>query len=199
MKELFLKYWNECYLATCIEYPESIFHIHDIQVLRQKKLYRILGKGDFEISDKYYRDVKYNIIFEQDYKSKEFWISYNKIWSVFQSKYGLNYNQIRDIISGWLKEDSKLSALTPNWDVYGAETELKEDSKLSALTPLSASDCIPFGLKEDSKLSALTPFTADFNTINMLKKDSKLSALTPKVRTNVLKEDTNFKLLIQNY
>ena len=140
MKELFLKYWNECYVATWDEYPESIFHIHDLQVLRQKKLHRILGKGEFKIPDRYYKDIKNNIIFEQDYKNEWFCVDYNKIWSVYGSKYGLNYNEIKNMIHGWLKEDTKLSALTPVIGLLLQIDMLKEDTKLSALTPIMEGD-----------------------------------------------------------
>ena len=103
MKELFMKYWNECYLATCDEYPKSIFHIHDQQVLRQKKLHRILNKGKIKIPDRYYRDVKDKIVFEQDYKNNNFWVNYWTLWRIFETKFNLNDEQIVSNISGYLR------------------------------------------------------------------------------------------------
>jgi hypothetical protein len=37
-------------------------------------------------------------LFEQDLKNDKFWISYGNIWSVFYSKYSMDYNQIQTFL-----------------------------------------------------------------------------------------------------
>ena len=176
MKELFMKYWNECYLAVCKELPESIFHIHDNQVLRQKKLYRILEKKEFKIEIQF-KDIKNNIIFEEDYKRNRFWVNYEKIWLVFQEKYGLNYKEIMSLISDWLKNDTKLSSLTPITGLATFEIELKNDTKLSSLTHSQRLHYSEIDLKQDTKFSSLIPASPFANHVIMLNENTKLKPL----------------------
>ena len=53
------------------------------------------------------------IIFEYNEKNGDFWIDYDEIWEIFESKYGLNYQQIRTLIKGMLEKHYKFKDLTP--------------------------------------------------------------------------------------
>ena len=53
------------------------------------------------------------IYMEYDQKSKYVWIDYKKLWSFFQSKYGLNYQKTREFFKGILKRDYNLRGVTP--------------------------------------------------------------------------------------
>ena len=50
---------------------------------------------------------------EYDQKSKDVWIEYEKLWSIFESKYDLNYYEVRDFFKGILKRDYNLRGVTP--------------------------------------------------------------------------------------
>ena len=47
-------------------------------------------------------------LFQQDWKNNKLWIRYTLIWHVFEERFGLKYDQIRDFISAWVETN-------PNW------------------------------------------------------------------------------------
>ena len=49
-----------------------------------------------------------------DQKTKYVWIDYDKLWSIFKTKYDLNYYEIRDFFKGILKRDYNLRGITPD-------------------------------------------------------------------------------------
>ena len=49
----------------------------------------------------------------QESKNEHYYISNSRIWSIFDSNFGLSYIQIKDLITTWLRETYKLSELTP--------------------------------------------------------------------------------------
>ncbi len=53
-------------------------------------------------------------LYQQDYKNGNLWIRYSLIWSVFESKFGLKYDQIRDFIKGWVETNLGWKGLTPD-------------------------------------------------------------------------------------
>ena len=53
------------------------------------------------------------VYMKYDQKTKYVWIDYYKLWSFFQSKYGLNYQKIREFFKGILKRDYNLRGITP--------------------------------------------------------------------------------------
>ena len=54
---------------------------------------------------------------EYDKKNGYFWVDYDKIWSVLESKYGLNDQEISELIKGMVEEHLKLEGVTP-WMKY---------------------------------------------------------------------------------
>ena len=40
-------------------------------------------------------------LFQQDWKNGKLWIRYTLIWQVFEERFGLKYEQIRDFINAW--------------------------------------------------------------------------------------------------
>jgi len=52
-------------------------------------------------------------LYQQDYKNGKLWIRYLLIWKVFESRFNLNYNQIRDFIQGWVETNLGWKGLTP--------------------------------------------------------------------------------------
>ena len=65
----------------------------------------------------YYVDKNDNskVYMEYDQKTKYVWIDYKKLWSVFQFKYGLNYQKTKDFFKGILKRDYNLRGVTPRY------------------------------------------------------------------------------------
>jgi len=70
----------------------------------------------FEIP-KYPNSVFYRkngiVVMEQDKKNKEFWFSYNQIWSFFESFFLMEYEEIQGVLKIWLEEDFKLKGYRP--------------------------------------------------------------------------------------
>ena len=52
-------------------------------------------------------------IIQQDYKNGYLYINYYKIWKVFEEKYKLKYNEIRDFIRCWVETNTNWNGLTP--------------------------------------------------------------------------------------
>ena len=84
-----LKFWNSVIkdMKTEIktEYPERIYYY----------------KSDYEC---YY--------FVQDKKNKEFWINYDKIWSVFRNEFGFNYTDTKMVTKSLVCKTYKLRGYT---------------------------------------------------------------------------------------
>ena len=67
---------------------------------------------DLSLGNKIYYDENGDWVFEYDSKNKWLWIQYHRIWSVFESKYGLNYNQIRKLTEDTVREVYKMEGVT---------------------------------------------------------------------------------------
>ena len=145
MKELFFKYLNECCLVSCKLYPQSIFHIYDIQVLRQKKLCRILNKNFGNNIIFKYKDIKDKIIFEQDYNNHTFYISYTNFWSKLNVK---THEDRCNMIKEWIKNITmfdKLLYVHYAKDFSGGV--INDDVEFKCLNPITYLTPTLFGLK----------------------------------------------------
>ena len=107
LKKWFWNKFNSCYPVIHEDYQKSIFMYYDPKFVRQLKLCRLTGEKII-----YPSKVEGICLFEQDYKNGWFNIDYNEITSFFYNNYSTNYNEIRELINGWLKESDKLSVLT---------------------------------------------------------------------------------------
>ena len=72
-------------------------------------------------SNKYPESIFYKkngeVLFEYNQKTNYFWVHYSKIWLFFESNYGLNYQEIRDLIRGVVEEHLNLGGVTPGKSV----------------------------------------------------------------------------------
>ena len=75
------------------------------------------------------------IYMEYDQTSRYVWINYEKLWSVFESKYGLNYQKTKDFFKGILKRDYNLRGVTPVNTQFSHLPGLKRDYNLRGVTP----------------------------------------------------------------
>ena len=76
---------------------------------------------EIKISDKYPGSIFYikndKILFQQEMKNKYFWVEYDFIWSIFESKYGLNYTETQAFIKDVLETHIKLEGYTPQTQI----------------------------------------------------------------------------------
>ena len=52
-------------------------------------------------------------MYRQDSENGYVWVSYNRIWSVLEEDFGLNYTEIQELIKDWLSGTYNLRGLTP--------------------------------------------------------------------------------------
>lgn len=52
-------------------------------------------------------------MFEQDFKNGYFWCSDSFVWSLFESEYGMNYEQIQCFIKAQMEKHFKCNGLIP--------------------------------------------------------------------------------------
>ena len=139
MKEIFMRYVNECYLVVSKEYPNSVFYIYDNQILRLKKIHRILGKEDFVLTNVRFRHIKDKIFFERNNKNGVLYVKQNEIWKAFENITQLNFVIICDKIRKWLEKDQKIkNMLLCNQLRYVLDwTYVEDNSKFDVLKPKS--------------------------------------------------------------
>jgi hypothetical protein len=53
------------------------------------------------------------VVMEQRKENEIFWFDYKDIWSFFESFFGMEYQEIQDVLRYWLDEDFKLGGYTP--------------------------------------------------------------------------------------
>jgi hypothetical protein len=51
-------------------------------------------------------------LFQQDWKNDRLWVRHTLIWQIFEERFGLNYDQIRDFIQDWVKTNLNWKGLT---------------------------------------------------------------------------------------
>lgn len=108
--------------------------------------------GEKEIT--YYNSNNVWII-QQDYKNGNLWIRYSLIWEVFEKKYKLNYEQIRDFISSWVETNLNWKGFTPVRLQIEAFLRVETNLNWRGLTPKK---CFDFnGLTENTILIGCCP------------------------------------------
>ena len=55
------------------------------------------------------------VIFAYNERYNKVYISYDEIWSFFEKFFGMEYEQIQDIIKKWVKENYKLKISQVHW------------------------------------------------------------------------------------
>ena len=93
---------------TLNEYPDSIFYIY---------------------KDKFY--IEYNK------RIKYAWLNYNRIWSIFESKYHCSCREIKEITGHLLEEHLKLRRPTTGSEVIMVIDMLEKHLKLNGVTTIN--------------------------------------------------------------
>jgi hypothetical protein len=70
------------------------------------------------------------VIMEQDKENRYFYFDYDEIWSFFESVFGMEYQQVKEVLSYWLEETLKLGFYTPDPGVGTQILTLEETLKL---------------------------------------------------------------------
>ena len=53
------------------------------------------------------------VVMQQNKKNRNFYFDYDEIWLFFESVFGMEYEQIREVLSYWLEETLKLEDYIP--------------------------------------------------------------------------------------
>ena len=101
MKEFLREKLNGCSIRLVEKYPDLVFYEKD-------------GKTLFEL----YQD--------RENKNKlYFWVDYNSIWSIFETKYGMKYADIQAFIKNEVEMILKLGSVTPYGKIFRSITRWK--------------------------------------------------------------------------
>jgi hypothetical protein len=72
-----------------------LFEIYNSEALNQQKII-----------------ANYRFGLEQDLKNHSFWFNYDKIWSVFESKFSMKYTEIKSFMNGMVEKHFKMNGVT---------------------------------------------------------------------------------------
>jgi len=94
---------------------------------------------DVVTSERYPNSIFYRkngkVVMEQDKKNKRFYFDYDEIYSFFKSFFGMQSQEIRDILSYWLEETLNLRGYTPQLKTFFTSLKLEETFNLRGYTP----------------------------------------------------------------
>ena len=111
IKKDFLYHFNQ---SIKIEQGNSIFYLYDKDLILKYKLSKINNtKFKLPKNIEWVDDI---VLFEQDKKTKYFWVKYDKYWSKIETKYSLNWIEIKDIIKHILDNNTICKQYIPTWE-----------------------------------------------------------------------------------
>ena len=139
--------------------------IHKIKEYRLNPADRFLYSIFFNLKEyysaKYPNSVFYKkdneILFEYDKKNGKFWCHYYKIWSVLESNYGLNKQEIKELIKDMAWKTLKLKEVTPSYIFNIFIFRAWKTLKLKEVTPPSVQFHIFLLAWKTLKLKEVTP------------------------------------------
>jgi hypothetical protein len=80
-------------------------------------LFSMLANMESEITGEkettFYRKSDHGWLIKQNYKNGYLKVRYSLIWSIFEERFNLNYNQIIQFIQGWIETNTGWKGLTP--------------------------------------------------------------------------------------
>ncbi len=120
-----------------------------------------------------------NVIFDYDKKSGYFYCNYMLVWSVFESEFGLNYDQISKLIKGRVEEHFKLKDATPLMARTNWTSLVEEHFKLKDATPKINGTTHSILVEEHFKLKDATPLTLGHQQSVSVEEHFKLKDATP--------------------
>jgi hypothetical protein len=130
-KKQFFYLFNNALKITIDNKPKSIFYVYNKSIERQLKYNRLFN------SKKHikYEFNKKDILFEQDLKNMYLWYDYDKIYRKIKQNNEYKDLIIKDLISGWLKDNTNWKLYTPrNWKLL-LRLVLKDNTNWKLYTP----------------------------------------------------------------
>ena len=120
---------------------EVLFEKHSFEIGKKYLLLSMLDGCEVKLVDRHYGDSIFyvkndKILFQQDTKNKYFYVRYEDVWSIFESKYNMKFEQIQTFIIDTLDEVVKLHGHTPAGKFLGFDGELDEVVKSQGYTIL---------------------------------------------------------------
>ena len=106
MKEYFIEFLNSLTTKLDSKYPDYIFYLNN----------------------------KNKIVIEYDKKFNIAWLDYDKIWSVFETKYHLKYQEIKELTEPMLEQHLKLKGVTTTCPLAVMSVVLEQHLKLKGVT-----------------------------------------------------------------
>ena len=106
MKEYFIEFLKSLTTKLDPEYPNYIFYLNN----------------------------KNKIVIEYDKKSNIAYLDYYKIWSVFETKYHLKYQEIKELTGPMLEQHLKLKGVTTGIPYTYSDFMLEQHLKLKGVT-----------------------------------------------------------------
>lgn len=103
--KLFLKYLRDSIQISSTKNKNLIFYVYDEQLILKNKLNSCIDDNKI-IQNLMLNDYKDKIIFEFDLLNKYFFIDHDKIWAVFNEKYGYNSTYLRSFFGKLLKKNN---------------------------------------------------------------------------------------------
>ena len=107
-------------------------------------------------SDKYPQSIflKKNgvVLLEQDYENGWLRVNYELIWSVFEDKYGYNYNDTQSFIKDAVERHTNLESLTPVSAIHCNSNRVERHTNLESLTPEAQSTILPIVVERHTNL-----------------------------------------------
>jgi len=92
---------------------EILFEIYNSKELNQQKMI-----------------ANYRFGSEQYLKNTKFWIDYDKTWSVFESKFGMNYAEIQSFMNGMVEKHFKMRGVTTTAEIIRIPKSVEKHFKM---------------------------------------------------------------------
>ena len=85
----------------------------------------------------FWMDKEDNFMFEHDEKNAFFWCSYDRVWSVLKSKFGMKYDEIQAFTKGMVEEHFKCKVNTTTLSAVIINCAVEEHFKCKVNTTIS--------------------------------------------------------------
>lgn len=78
----------------------------------------------------FYFDKDGNFLAEYDSQTNFFWVSYPKVWQVFEAQFSLNYDLLREVLSQQIEQHFKLTQVTAKSSLFRLYNLVEQHFKL---------------------------------------------------------------------
>jgi hypothetical protein len=117
-------------------------------------LFDDMEKKESEDGFDFYKES--NFLFEQDLKNEYFWVSYKNIWSIFYSKYSMDYNQVQTFMWVILEHITNYKVVTTERYLMFSPKILEHITNYKVVTTFDYQDATTFKLEHSDKHSHIT-------------------------------------------